>query len=64
MEGIVDHKTDAHAVEPADMYINHVSKKQVRKTTKGCNLYVECKYWTTSWERLAGIKERNPVEVA
>jgi hypothetical protein len=35
MEGIVDHKTDGHAVEPDDMYINHGINKKVRKTTKG-----------------------------
>jgi hypothetical protein len=41
MEGIVDHKTDGHAVERADMYITHGSNKQVRKTTKGWHLCVE-----------------------
>jgi hypothetical protein len=64
MEGIVDHKTDVHAVEPADMYINHGSNKKVRKTTKGWNLCVEWKDGTTSWERLEDLKESNPVEVA
>jgi hypothetical protein len=46
MEGIVDHKTDGHVVEPADMYIKHGSNKKVRKTTKGWNLCVEWKYGT------------------
>jgi hypothetical protein len=64
MVGIIDHKTDGHAFEPADMYIKHGSNKKVRKTTKGCNLCVECKYETTSWERLADLKESNPVEVS
>jgi hypothetical protein len=35
MEGIIDHKTDGHDVEPADVYIKHGSNKKVRKTTKG-----------------------------
>jgi hypothetical protein len=35
MEGIIDHKTDGHAVAPADMYIKYGSNKKVRKTTKG-----------------------------
>jgi hypothetical protein len=35
----------------------------VRKTTKGCNLCVEWKDGTKSWERLADLKEENPVEV-
>jgi hypothetical protein len=36
----------------------------VRKTTKGWHLCVESKDGTTSWERLADLKESNPVEVA
>jgi hypothetical protein len=64
MEGIVDHKTDGHAVEPSYMYIKNVKNKKVRKTTKGWNLCVEWKDGTTSWERLAYLKESNPVEVA
>jgi hypothetical protein len=64
MDGIFDHKTDGHAVEPADMYINHGSNKKVRKTTKGWNLCVEWKDGTTRWERLLDLKESNPVESA
>jgi hypothetical protein len=63
MEGIVDHKTDGHAVEPSDMNIKHGRNKKVRKTTKGWNLCVAWKDGTTSWERLADIKESSPVEV-
>jgi hypothetical protein len=40
MECILDHKTDEHAVDRADMYINHGSNKQVRKKTKGWHLCV------------------------
>jgi hypothetical protein len=64
MEGIIDHKTDGHAVAPADMYIKHGRNKKVRKTTKGWHLCVEWKDGTTSWERLADLKESNPVEIA
>ena len=64
MDCIVDHKTDGHAIERADMYIKHGSNRQVRKTTKGWQLCVEWKDGTTSWERLADLKESNPVEVA
>jgi hypothetical protein len=64
MDGIVGHKTDGHAVTPVDMYIKHGSNRQVRKTTIGWHLCVEWKDGTTSWERLADIKESNPVEVA
>jgi hypothetical protein len=31
MEGIIDHQTDGHVVDHADMYIKHGSNKQVRK---------------------------------
>jgi hypothetical protein len=63
-EGIIDHKTDDHAVYHADMHIKHGSNKQVRKKTKGWNLCVEWKYGTTRWELLTDLKESNPVEVA
>jgi hypothetical protein len=62
-EGIIYHKNDGHAVAPADMYITHGSNKKVRKTTKGWHLCIEGKDGTTSWERLADLKESNPVEV-
>jgi hypothetical protein len=64
LEGIIDHRADGHAVAPAEMYIKHGSKKKVRKTTKCWHLCVEWKDGTTSWERLAYLKESNPVEVA
>ena len=37
---------------------------QPRKTTKGWSLCVEWKDDSTSWERLANLKESNTVEVA
>jgi hypothetical protein len=64
MEGIIDHRTDGHSVAPAEMHIKHGSNKKVRKTTKGWHLCVEWKDGTTSWESMADLKERNPVEVA
>jgi hypothetical protein len=64
MGGIIDHRTDGHAVAPAEMYIKHGSNKTVSKTTKGWHLCVEWKYCTTSWERLEDLKESNHVEVA
>ena len=36
----------------------------MRQTTKGWHLCVEGKDGTTSWERLAYLKESNPIEVA
>jgi hypothetical protein len=63
MEGIIDHKTDGHAVYTADMYIKHGRNKKMRKTTKGWHLCVEWKDGTARWERLADLKESNPIEV-
>jgi hypothetical protein len=64
MEGIIDHKTDGHAIDRADMYIKHGSNKQVRKITKGWHLCIEWQDGTTSWERSVDLKESNHVEVA
>jgi hypothetical protein len=57
MEGIFDHNIYGHAVERADMYIKNVRNNKASKTTKGWHLCVECKDGTTSWERLADLKE-------
>jgi Reverse transcriptase (RNA-dependent DNA polymerase) len=64
LEGIVDHRKDESAVDRRDMYIQRGSNRQMRKTTKGWKLCVEWKDGSTSWERLADLKESNPVEVA
>lgn len=36
----------------------------MRQTTKGWQLCIEWKDGTTSWEKLADLKESNPIEVA
>ena len=64
LKSIIDHKTDGHAVKKADAYISVKGHQSHRKTTKGWHLCVEWKDGTTSWERLAELKESNPVEVA
>jgi hypothetical protein len=64
MKAIVDHRKDGHALEKADMWIQVGSNKHKRKTTKGWHLCIEWRDGTTSWERLADVKESNPVEVA
>jgi hypothetical protein len=63
LQDIVGHKTDGHAVE-REMYIKVRSNKQIRKTAKGWHLCIKWKDGKTSWERLADLKESNPVEVA
>ena len=64
MAGIVDHRKDDTAVDCADMYIQHGSNRNMPETTKGWKLCVKWKDSSTSWERLADLKESNPVEVA
>jgi hypothetical protein len=64
LKSICDHKKDGHAVEKADAYITVNNRKSLRKTTKGWLLCVEWKDGTTTWEKLANLKESNPVEVA
>ena len=64
LSGIVGHRKNESAVERADMFVQRGSNRQMRKTTKGWKLCVEWKDGSTSWERLADLKESNPVEVA
>jgi hypothetical protein len=64
LQYIVGHKTEGHAVERPDMFIKVGSNIQIRKTTKGWHLCVEWKDGKISWERLAELKESNPIEVA
>ena len=64
LPGIVDHRKEETTLNHEDMYIKHGSNKQLRRTTKGWKLCVEWKDGSTSWERLADLKESNPVELA
>ncbi len=64
LKGIVDHRKDGSAIERADMFVQRGSNRHYRKTTKGWQLCVEWKDGSTSWERLADLKESNPVELA
>jgi hypothetical protein len=62
-ESIVDHKKDDKAVAKADGYTTSGKSKQMKRTTKGWMLCIQWKYQSTSWERLADLKESNPIEV-
>jgi hypothetical protein len=64
LAGITDHRKTEAAVSRADMWITRGSNKQMRKTPKGWQLCVEWRDGSTSWERLADLKESNPIEVA
>ena len=48
LKEIVDWRKDDNAVAMEDMYIDHGSHRQLRKTTKGWQLCVEWKDGTTS----------------
>jgi hypothetical protein len=51
-----------HAVKHADGCITVKGQQHMKKTTKGWQLCIQWKDGTTSWERLADLKEYNPVE--
>jgi hypothetical protein len=64
MSDIVDHKSDKRAVQFADRFIIVNGKQHHRKTTVGWKLCIQWKDGSTSWERLADVKESYPIEVA
>ncbi|KAI2500399.1 Reverse transcriptase (RNA-dependent DNA polymerase) [Fragilaria crotonensis] len=64
LSGIIDHRKDESAVDRADAYIQRGSNQHMKKTTRGWKICVEWKDGSTSWERLADLKESNPVELA
>ena len=64
MKDIVDFKTDEHAVAIADQFITRNGRRHMRRTTQGWQLCVLWKDGSTSWERLADLKESHPVDVA
>ncbi len=61
---IIDHKSDATAVPDSDQYVTVNGTQKIRKTTRGWWLCVQWKDGSTSWERLADMKESHPVETA
>ncbi len=64
LEAIIDHKSNDDAVQRADGYVVLNGRKHMKKSTKGWELCIQWKDGTTSWERLADVKESNPIEVA
>lgn len=47
-----------------DAYIIHNGRESRKTTTKGWHICIEWNDGTTLWERLATLKESNPVELA
>ena len=64
LDCIVDHRKSKDAVATSDQYVVVKGRRHQRKTTKGWQLCCQWKDGTTTWERLAGLKESNPIEVA
>ena len=64
LEAIVDHKFTEEAVKFNDRFVFKDGRKYPRKTTKGVLLECQFKDGSTAWERLADLKESNPIEVA
>ena len=64
MEVIVDHKFGKDAVKCADGFVVVNGRKHMIKSTKGVQLCIQWKDGSTSWERLADVKESNPIEGA
>lgn len=61
---IVDYRKDDTAVTPMDQILVVNGRSSMRKTTIGWKLCVRWKDGSTSWERLADLKESHPVKVA
>ncbi|KAL7571623.1 hypothetical protein ACA910_011163 [Epithemia clementina (nom. ined.)] len=64
LNSIVNHKNDGHAVEREDQYVYVNGRQHQRKTTKSWKLCILWKDGTTTWQRLASVKESFPVEMA
>lgn len=63
LDAIVDHKADDKAVKAKDRFVVVNGKKYHRKTTAGWKLCVRWKDGSTTWERLADLKESYPIEI-
>ena len=65
LDEIIDWRKDDTAVKIEDKYVtSHNGNRHYRKTTKGWELCGLWKDGSTSWARLADLKESNPIEVA
>ena len=57
-------KTDIYALSVADQDVVVRGRSYKRKTTKGWHLCIQWKDGTTTWERIADLKEYHPIKVA
>jgi hypothetical protein len=64
MESMTEYRKDDTAIDMADRFVTVKGRRHMKRTTRGWQLCVKWKDGSTSWERLADLKESNPVEVA
>jgi len=65
LDEIVDWQRDDSAIKSEDKYVySRNGNRHYRKTTRGWKLCAKWRDGTTSWERLADLKESYPIEVA
>jgi hypothetical protein len=64
LDSIIDHRTTNEALTADKSFIINDGMKYPRKTTKGWEMCIKWKDGTTTWERLADLKESNPIECA
>jgi hypothetical protein len=64
MDKLVDYKLDLNAVQFADRFVTVNGWQYHQKSTAGWSLCVLWRDGLTFWEKLSGLKESYPVEVA
>ena len=64
LKSIVDHVRDETAVGPNDQDVVVNGRRHMKKTTRGWKLCVEWQNGSTSWVKLAELKDSFPLEVA
>jgi hypothetical protein len=64
LEAVTDHRKTQDAVQEGEDTFQWHGRRHQKRTTKGWELCVQWRDGTTTWERLAELKESNPVEVA
>ena len=65
MESIIDHKSDGSALKGEDgFYLTKTGNRRKKPTTRGWQLLVQWKDGTTTWIKLADMKESYSLETA
>ena len=64
MDYMVDYRRNEHALTIQDQNIVVKVRPSLRRSTIGWFICIQCKYGSTSWEKLSDMKEFYPVETA